>query len=104
MTLDSIFENCMPIPFSGCWLWMGGCISSGYGAVNINGKQILVHKLALSFSNKNALLSEVDVCHKCDVPSCCNPDHLFIGTRSDNMQDAAKKGRTCKGTRNGMSK
>lgn len=36
------------------------------------------------------------VCHKCDVPSCCNPEHLFLGTFKDNSQDCANKARTYK--------
>lgn len=74
-----------------CWEWTGAQSDTGYGSIWINGRTELTHKLAYyvfvgPIGNKH-------VCHKCDNRLCCNPGHHFLGTRSDNMKDAYKKGR-----------
>ncbi len=79
----------------GCWTWVGGKFKSGYGQMSINDKPWLTHRVSyLVFIGpiQNGLF----VCHKCDVPACVNPDHLFLGDQAANMGDAASKGRISK--------
>jgi hypothetical protein len=79
------------IPWSGCWIWMGGCISAGYGAISINAVKTRAHRLSWEIFNGPA--GELCVCHSCDIPQCVNPNHLFLGTQQDNSDDKIKKGR-----------
>lgn len=88
---DYIQKRSMPVPETGCWIWLGAT-SSGYGDVQKWGRHERAHRLSFE-AFKGAIPKGCDVCHSCDVRVCCNPDHLFIGTRKDNMQDASQKGR-----------
>jgi len=82
-----------PEPNSGCFLWTGAITSAGYGAFKIAGKVYLAHRLAWEFS-RGAIPAGLQVNHHCDVRSCCNPSHLFLGTQVDNMADMIRKGRS----------
>lgn len=75
-----------------CWEWQGAKDPNGYGRCGWRGKTMLVHRVAFLFHHGN-LSPDLFICHACDNPSCCNPNHLFSGTHSDNMKDMVSKGR-----------
>jgi hypothetical protein len=77
---------------TGCWEWKAGCFDNGYGAFKSQGKQYHAHRLVWELT-RGKIPSGLLVCHKCDNPRCCNPEHLFLGTVSDNAKDAVAKGR-----------
>lgn len=83
----------LPEPNSGCWLWDGDLSNGGYGRFWINGKRYRAHRYALQCHLGRPIPDGMNVCHRCDLPSCVNPEHLFIGTQSENMLDAVNKGR-----------
>ncbi len=81
-----------------CWIWCGTRSLKGYGRAKIKGAEMCAHRLAyLLFVGD--VPEELQVCHKCDIPACCNPDHLFLGTALDNKRDSMAKGRHAKGKR-----
>lgn len=86
-------EWTMPEPNTGCHIWMGSVDQWGYGRVwkdKISG--LLIHRIAYECAF-GAFDSSLKVCHRCDMPSCVNPDHLFLGTQKDNLRDMFSKGR-----------
>lgn len=82
-----------------CWEWQGCKIKDNYGAVTYNGEHYLTHRLSyeLFFGEFDKNLC---VCHKCDNPPCINPNHLFLGTHTENMADMRNKGRAYVPTKN----
>lgn len=84
-------------PETGCWEWQDAK-RRGYGTVWKHGRMWCVHRLVYD-ETIGGLSSELMVLHKCDVRNCCNPEHLFLGTHTDNMRDASKKGRLRSGDR-----
>ena len=82
------------IPFFGCWVWTNAVDSLGYGSFRRKWKGITqrAHRAAYEAFIGN-IPADLWVCHTCDIRSCCNPAHLFLGTRQDNINDAMVKGR-----------
>ncbi len=76
----------------GCWLWNGSLIRAGYGTLSHSVKPKLAHRYSWVLHN-GPIPVGLFVCHHCDVRNCVRPDHLFLGTHSDNMRDALAKGR-----------
>lgn len=77
---------------SGCWIFMGQIDLLGYGYVRIKRKRQAAHRYFYEYYN-GAIPKGLLVLHKCDVRCCVNPNHLWLGTQSDNMYDMYRKGR-----------
>jgi hypothetical protein len=87
-----IEKHSIPIPEIGCWIWLGAIKSYGYGSIKYRNKDMRANRVSwLAF--KGEIPKGLCVLHHCDNPACVNPDHLFLGTLKDNMQDCIKKGR-----------
>lgn len=76
----------------GCWLWTAHRNHRGYGIFNLNGRTSRAHRVAYTLT-KGPIPDGAIVCHTCDNPPCCNPDHLWLGTLADNNRDKTCKGR-----------
>lgn len=93
-----ISKRSIPEPNSGCWIWTAYCDADGYGICctgSVKAKTrryIKAHRLSYE-TFKEPLKKGQIVCHKCDNPSCVNPQHLFAGSWQDNVDDMMAKGR-----------
>jgi hypothetical protein len=79
----------------GCWDWFANQNQAGYGIFGVKGKICLATHYSWQLHTGRPVRSDIGmmVCHKCDRPSCVNPDHLFIGDAKDNAIDMVLKGR-----------
>lgn len=92
--------NIARCPMSGCWLWAAGISSRGYGEIYAWGRHYSTHRFSWEI-HYGPIPAGLHVLHRCDVPCCCNPTHLFLGTDADNKRDMITKGRHATGDRNG---
>jgi hypothetical protein len=84
---------------NGCWHWLLRCGRGGYGQIKFRRRNCQTHRIAyLVF--RGEIPEGMRVLHKCDVSSCCNPEHLWLGTEADNSADMVAKGRSLTGEKN----
>lgn len=100
--LERFEEKFIPVTETGCWVWTAAAHGRGYGLFHTGrplrkGKMEFAHRVSYELY-KGYVPQEFDeVCHKCDNPSCVNPEHLFIGSHEDNMKDMISKNRFVSG-------
>ena len=100
--LKKRFEGRISHHKNGCWIWAGSKDKVGYGYFSIKGKTLKSHRVSY-YIYKGEIPEKMMVCHSCDMPSCVNPEHLWIGTAKQNMQDRDRKMRGLHGERNHRS-
>lgn len=88
-----------------CWLWTSATNKNGYGVLRLSGvkSNVLVHRFSYQIHFGEAP-DDKRVCHRCDIRNCVRPDHLFLGTQTDNLRDMYKKDRHPKGQDRGHAK
>lgn len=88
----------------GCWLWEGASPGDrGYGTIRVGDDNVGTHRVSWMLHYGPIPEGKI-VCHHCDTPECVRPDHLFLGTEQDNIDDRDAKNRQARGETSGMSK
>lgn len=90
--MNTFFDRVYPEPNTGCWLWAGAHHPSGHGCVNPNSHNGFswAHRYSYFIANGDFDRQKL-ICHKCDNPWCVNPEHLYVGTHSDNVRDILER-------------
>jgi hypothetical protein len=77
-----------------CWLWTGAKWKFGHGGIRVGGKgtpTLRAHHVAYLLAHPDADVDGAMFLHRCDIPACVNPDHIYVGTQADNMRDRAER-------------
>lgn len=99
-TLHRFLAKTSSVKTMGCWEWIGGKYSNGYGGFRFNSKFQRAHRVAYQLFI-GPISDGLCVLHHCDNPGCVRPDHLYMGTHQDNMNDKKERGKVAKGGRPG---
>lgn len=106
---DRFWSKVRPEPGDGCWLWTGSTVR-GYGSFRLTrrgseriARGVKAHRWSWE-AHYGPIAAGLHVCHRCDVPRCVNPAHLFLGTALENQRDCKAKGRVPKGARRAGAK
>lgn len=104
--IDRFNAGYIPEPNSGCWIWTGASSPTSYPKdvrprINVNGRPVAAYRLSYELF-VGRIPSGLMICHKCNVPLCVNPDHLYAGTAKDNALDSIKAGMPISGPYLGM--
>lgn len=101
--VDRLLNKIKFNPQTDCWEWIG-CLQDGYGQIRINGQWQSVHRIV--YEKLCGPISDDKPCvlHKCDNRKCCNPDHLYVGTHQDNMNDMVQRNRSTMGEKHPCAK
>ena len=104
---ERFFQKVWAIEPSGCWIWTACLSTAGYGKLGVEGKSEYAHRISWDI-HFGPIPDDLWVLHRCDVPCCVNPAHLFLGTHADNVRDREEKGRgvppQTQGSSNGNAK
>lgn len=86
--------NKIKVDANGCWLWQGYYTfrNCGYATFTLGGNTYAAHRISFAIFKPDLFNEYLNICHKCNVRLCLNPDHLYCGTQKDNISDAIKRG------------
>lgn len=105
LPVEERFNRSYTVDSKGCWIWSAYLNAKRRPVISIRGVQVYAHRY--SYERYRGLIPKgIEVCHSCDVTECVNPNHLFLGTHQDNMDDMVSKDRANKpkGSLNGRAK
>jgi len=86
-----------------CWIWIAYRRRDGYGQMRVGGRMLSAHRVSYELHN-GPVPNGLCVLHRCDVPGCVNPTHLFLGTKADNNRDRNAKQRHASGEQHGSAR
>jgi len=98
---ERLEKNIITVQDTGCWEWQAYKNEAGYAIMSLNNKTTRVHRIAYELYNESKIPNGLIVCHSCDNPCCINPEHLWLGTHADNVNDKVNKGRAMGGSNKG---